>query len=186
MPLQQVGDYFGYLIREQGRHGIAHLIVLFGAVALKEVVVREGLETGRFADGQAAALGRVVVDIVMSILADVAYYCAGRSVFRDYGKPVGKALQVVVVGLQSVREVAYTEGLSGFLYGTSGEEVAPEVVLPVGPGLMLEGSGQPRVQIPVGAVVAGGCCFQETSAFVVGRRLPKFELAVGAGVFGGG
>jgi hypothetical protein len=46
-------------------------MVLLRAGTFEKIVVWEGLETGSLADCEAAALGRIVVDIVMAVSADV-------------------------------------------------------------------------------------------------------------------
>ena len=58
---------------KQGWNRISHLVVLLRAIALKEVVVGEGLQTRSFADSQAAALARIRVDVVVAIFLDVGH-----------------------------------------------------------------------------------------------------------------
>lgn len=53
-------------------------MVLLGARPLEKVIVRERLQPRRLADGEAAALCRVVVDEVVTILGDVGRDGCGR------------------------------------------------------------------------------------------------------------
>ena len=48
--------------------GIPDLDILLGPVAEEQIVVGEGLQTGGLADCQAAALQRIGMDEVMSVL----------------------------------------------------------------------------------------------------------------------
>ena len=54
-PFENIIDNFGELFGQQRRNGIADLMVLLGASALEKIVVREGLNSFRFANGQAPA-----------------------------------------------------------------------------------------------------------------------------------
>ena len=65
------GDNFGDLVRQQGGHGVADLVILLRARPLKKVIVRERLQPRRLADGQAAALRRFRVNKIMAVLGDV-------------------------------------------------------------------------------------------------------------------
>lgn len=65
--LKHFPDDSGDLSGEQRRHCISHLCVLEGSGSLEEVVVRECLEPGGFTNSKTATLGRIGVDIVMTI-----------------------------------------------------------------------------------------------------------------------
>lgn len=69
--LKKGENSFRDLAGKQWRHSIPHLVVLLGSWALKEIIIREGLQPGRFANCEATALGWFVVDKVMAIFADV-------------------------------------------------------------------------------------------------------------------
>ena len=47
-PTENLIDNFSQFLRQQRRNGIANLMVLLGAPALKKIVVREGLNARRF------------------------------------------------------------------------------------------------------------------------------------------
>ena len=53
---------------QDGRHSIANLMKLLRSVTLKEIIVRERLQSRRLPDGEASALSRVGMNEVMSIL----------------------------------------------------------------------------------------------------------------------
>lgn len=64
-----------YLFRQERRDGIADLCVLLRPVALKKIVVREGLQACNLSNGKAPALGWVGVDEIVSILGHVGDHC---------------------------------------------------------------------------------------------------------------
>lgn len=61
-------DNAGNLSRKKGGDRIADLRVLFCPVSREEVVVRKCLQAGGLTDGQAPALGRVMMNEVMPVL----------------------------------------------------------------------------------------------------------------------
>ena len=60
------------LLGKQWWHRVADLSILRGARTAEEVVVGKCLDARSFAYGQAATLRRVIVDIVMAVLRDMA------------------------------------------------------------------------------------------------------------------
>ena len=78
------------LSRQQGRYGVTDLGVLGGSGPFEEVVVREGLNPGSFPDRQAATLGRVVVNVIVSIFGDVAGYSRSRVAFNLDSEAIGE------------------------------------------------------------------------------------------------
>lgn len=68
--------------------GVSDLMVLGRPGTAKKVVVGKGLQTGRLANGQAATLGGIVMDIVMAVLGDVAGDCGRGSAGKLYPEPV--------------------------------------------------------------------------------------------------
>ena len=58
----------GNLTREKRRHGVPYLDVLLGPVTHEQVVVGERLKSRSFTYCQAAALQRIGVDKVMTVL----------------------------------------------------------------------------------------------------------------------
>ena len=71
MSIQQISHLLSNLVRQQGRYCVSYLPVLVGFASLEEVIVREGLQPGSFSHRQAPALGRVIVNIIVPILANV-------------------------------------------------------------------------------------------------------------------
>ena len=69
--------YRGYLMCKKGWHSIPHLVILLRPVALKEVIVGKGLQSGRLTYCQTPALLRVWVNEVVTIFGNVA--CDGRT-----------------------------------------------------------------------------------------------------------
>lgn len=69
--LQKVPESPRDLVREVRRDGIAHLNVLFRAAAVEEVVVRERLKAGYLPHRETAALTRIVMNEVVTILGDM-------------------------------------------------------------------------------------------------------------------
>lgn len=64
--------YPGYLMRKKGWHSIPHLVILLCPIALKKIVVRKGLQSGRLAHCQTPALRWVGVNEVVTILRNMA------------------------------------------------------------------------------------------------------------------
>lgn len=69
--LQELSHYASDLAGEPGRNGIAYLMILLRSVSAKKVVIRERLKPCRFTHRQAAALHRVGMDKIVSVLGDV-------------------------------------------------------------------------------------------------------------------
>jgi hypothetical protein len=67
LSLECPSHYLPYLISQIRGDGITDLVVLLGTVTHEEVVVREGLDTGRLPDRETAGLGRIVVDVVVTV-----------------------------------------------------------------------------------------------------------------------
>ena len=57
---------------QKRRDSVAHLNILLRSAAMKEVVVREGLETGNLPHGETPALTRIGMNVVMTIFGYVA------------------------------------------------------------------------------------------------------------------
>lgn len=70
---KEIEDNRCYLSGEPRRNRVAYLRVLFRAVTLKKVVIRERLKAGGFTHRQATTLGRVGMDEVMTIFGDMGY-----------------------------------------------------------------------------------------------------------------
>lgn len=69
--VEKLVDHLGDFSREHWRDRIAHLAVLLRPIAFKEIVVGEGLQPRRLSHGQATALRRIVMDVVVPVLLDV-------------------------------------------------------------------------------------------------------------------
>src|SRR5438132_13882385 len=63
----------GYLSCKEWWNCISDLRVLLRAVSAEEIVIREGLEARRLPHCEAPTLRRVVVDVVVSVLGNMAY-----------------------------------------------------------------------------------------------------------------
>ncbi len=88
--MKKPGDNAGDLICEQRGNGVADLMILRRARPLKKIIVRERLQPRRLAHGQAAALGRIVVDEIMSVLGYVRGNGGGRTAPELDAEPVVK------------------------------------------------------------------------------------------------
>lgn len=86
-----MGDAPSDLPSEERRYRITDLLVLQRSRTAEEVVIWEGLETGSLADRQASALGRIVVNIVVSILRDVRCHRCGGFPPQLNSKSVGES-----------------------------------------------------------------------------------------------
>lgn len=86
--IQQASHYCCQLVRKKWRNGVADLGVLLRPVACKEVVVRKRLKACGFPDGQASALLRIVVNIVVAVLGNMRDYRGGRVVFALYAEAI--------------------------------------------------------------------------------------------------
>ena len=65
------------LLKKRG-YRIAYLDILLCPMAAEKIIIRESLYPCSLSDGQAPALGRIIVDIVVTILADVRSNCCSR------------------------------------------------------------------------------------------------------------
>lgn len=86
--IEQFSNNFGDLVRKKGWNCVADLVVLLGARALEEIVIRKGLEAGGFADGKAATLRRIGVNIVVAVLRNVRNDGSGRAVRNLHTEPI--------------------------------------------------------------------------------------------------
>lgn len=68
LSTDQVVYNFGNLSGQVRGHGISHLYILLRSISFKAVVVRKSLNSGRLTYSQRSALGRVIVDEVVSVL----------------------------------------------------------------------------------------------------------------------
>lgn len=75
-------------MRQQWRHSVSDLRVLLSSVSRKNIVVGKGLEPGCLPHGQAPALTRVIVDIVVPVLGNVSHHRCGRFVPDLHTEPI--------------------------------------------------------------------------------------------------
>lgn len=67
MTPEDVPDDFCNLAGEIRGYGVSDLMVLRCSWAAEEVIVREGLETRGLADGEAATLRWIIVNVVVAV-----------------------------------------------------------------------------------------------------------------------
>ena len=85
----------------------------------KEVVVWKRRETCRFSECEAAALGRVGVNVVMPVLADMRRNCSGGAICKLDSKPICKRttaqsiLYVSMFGKEIARRGAFVVARAG-------------------------------------------------------------------------
>ena len=87
---------------EERRNGIADLVVLFRLIPFKEVVVWEGLESRRLADGQRSTLRRIVMNVVVAVFGDVTSHGRGRSICQLNLESVGEGLITLRTGFENI------------------------------------------------------------------------------------
>ena len=106
---KELRHLFSDLMRKQGGHGIAYLMILRSPGAAEEVVVGEGLKSGRFPNGQATHLRGIRVDVVMTILADVGRDRAARAIPTLHLEPIGERrlgiIEISMIGSQRFRQL---------------------------------------------------------------------------------
>lgn len=71
-PVEYWKKRLGDLMRQPRWHGIADLDILLRAVSKEQVVVRKSLQPRSFSDRQASALQRIGMDVIVTILRNVA------------------------------------------------------------------------------------------------------------------
>lgn len=87
---KDLGNHIGKLVCQKRWNGIAHLPELIPPVTLEEIVVWERLQPGSFPDSQAAALMRVGVNKIVTILGQMRGDRGGRVIPNLYPEAVSK------------------------------------------------------------------------------------------------
>lgn len=146
---------------QERRDGIPDLDVLLRPIAEEQIVVGEGLKAGGFADSQAAALPRIRMDEVVSVLGDVAGNgCRG---FLRQLNPESviehTAVPVLVVRAEGKREVRGLWAVAAFGTKRCREQVSTKIRWHVPPGFVLGECTklralQPAYQRVIGCTVA--------------------------------
>ena len=127
-------DDFGDLPGEERRNRVTNLSVLIGHPAFKKIIVRECLQPGRFPHTQAAALFRIIVDVVVPILSNMGGdgRCGPRtnldpeSVHKRVTRSPG---YVYVIGSKKVGHLGQSRGLA-IKSRVFGPEEVPHKILP--------------------------------------------------------
>ena len=100
--------------RQERRNRVSDLLVLFGARANEEVIVRKGLKPGSLPHREAPALQRIRMNKVMAVLGDMRCHCRRRLVFHLYTESIRKSdvtflirySRVLVLGQQAIWKVS--------------------------------------------------------------------------------
>ena len=74
---------------QQGRHGIADLVILLRATSLEKVVIREGLQARRLPHCEAATLGREEIKHLVTLTVDVVIHMTREVVYDAAGERIG-------------------------------------------------------------------------------------------------
>src|SRR5690606_8989801 len=77
------------------RNSVANLDVLRRTISQEDVVVGEGLKPRGLPDSQTPALGRIVVDVIMTVLRDVAHNGRCRPIADLNAETIGEIAAVL-------------------------------------------------------------------------------------------
>ena len=132
---------------------VAHLMELLRSVSEKEIVVREGLQSGGFADSQASALSGIIMNKVVTVLGDMAGYRRGGNARSLYTKTVAElsSLPVFMVWFESWQvEVMVAFGRVLICLGKGRSvNVSTQIGAHVSSCFMIEPILEPRIVQPV-------------------------------------
>ena len=132
---------------------VADLMELLRSVSEKEIVVREGLQSGGFADSQASALSRIIMNKVVTVLGDMAGYRRGGNARSLYTKTVAElsSLPVFMVWFESWQvEVMVAFGRVLICLGKGRSvNVSTQIGAHVSSCFMIEPVLEPRIVQPV-------------------------------------
>lgn len=140
------------------RHRVSDLDILLGPVAQEQVVVGEGLQPGGLAHGQAAALHRIGMNEVMSILGDMARYRSRGRVGQLDSKSVVEdaAVPVPVIRAEREGEIGGLWAVAAHCPEHSSEQIPPEVRGHVSARLVLSNGTQFRPFEPAKQFIVRG------------------------------
>ena len=139
------------LPREKGRDRVSNLYVLLGAVAMKEVVVGEGLESRRLPHGEAPDLTRIGMNEVMTVLREVARNRGTGAIAELYPKAVVELSRapVCVKGYERVGKIKGVGRPSERVSERRGVQVTGEIVRHVCLGLVVRQPLEVFIQQPL-------------------------------------
>ena len=186
MPVSSAKSRTTFAISRASRGGdrVSDLNVLFGTRATEEVVVRESLQSCRFANGQAAALCGVMVYEVVTILGHVACDRCGWRVRKLHPEAIPE-MAVAVHGGGDVRmirpqrlwELANDWRLAERPGVTGCEQIPMKIAVHVAACRMVAHAADAFVKEPVRSVVSAAVTGDELAAPVMSRSRKNIKRA---------